>query len=53
MKLLLNLLTGDDGQSLTEYGLILAVFIIVIIWAVAAMGPKVANLYSDLNNQIN
>ncbi len=46
-------LTGTEGQSLTEYGLMLAVFMVVVIGAVMILGPKILSLYTNANAKIN
>ena len=51
MKLLLELLVGNKGQGVTEYGLILAVFVIGVIWSVMLVGPKVSALFANTNAQ--
>ncbi|PKM47864.1 MAG: Flp family type IVb pilin [Firmicutes bacterium HGW-Firmicutes-8] len=53
MKLLLELLVGNKGQGLTEYGLILAVFVITVICGVMLVGPKVSALFANTSAQIN
>lgn len=53
MKLLLELLQGNKGQGLTEYGLILAVFVIAVVSGVMLLGPKVAALFANTSAQIN
>ena len=49
----LELVASEEGQSLTEYGLILSLFIVAVIWALITLGPKITNLYTGVNTQIN
>ena len=53
MKLLTELIMGNKGQGLTEYGLILAVFVIGVIWSVMLVGPKVSALYANTSAKID
>ncbi len=53
MKQLVGLFGSNEGQSLTEYGLILALFVVFVIFALMILGPKITELYTDANNQIN
>jgi pilus assembly protein Flp/PilA len=40
------------GQTLVEYGLLLALVAIVIIAALLFLGPVVAQLFTDIGNTI-
>lgn len=51
MKTILKNLWSDQGQSLTEYGLILALFVVAVVGALAVLGPKVTALYADTNSK--
>ena len=50
-----NMLTrrGDDGASLVEYALLLALIAVVAIVALAFLGGSVANTLSNVGNSIN
>ena len=41
-------LPNDRGQGLVEYGLILALVAIVIIVALALLGPQIGNVFSNI-----
>lgn len=49
----LEFVTGEEGQSLTEYGLILSLFVVAVIWALFTLGPKITNLYTGVNTKID
>lgn len=48
-----SFLMGDDGQGLTEYGLILVLFVTCAIVGLMVLGPKITSLFTDANNRIN
>lgn len=48
-----DFLIGEDGQSLTEYGLILALFVIAAVGSMMLLEPKISGLFADVNEQIN
>lgn len=50
MKTALRDLWRNQGQGMTEYGLILAVFVVVVVGAVAVLGPKLPQLYANTNS---
>jgi pilus assembly protein Flp/PilA len=50
VKYLTKILLADDGQGMTEYGLIIGVFVLAVIGAFMMLGPKVAGLFSNTNN---
>jgi len=53
VKLLSELYNCDDGQGLTEYGLLLGAFVIAVVGALMLLGPKVSALYSNTSSQFN
>ena len=42
--------TGDDGQALVEYALILALVALVAIPVLSVIGLDVANLFGDVSD---
>jgi len=42
----------EDGQTMTEYGVLIALIAIVVIVAIIVLGPKVANLFSYVGSQL-
>ena len=42
----------EDGQTLVEYGLLLALIAIIVIVALLFLGPIVSNIFSNVGNQL-
>ena len=42
----------EDGQTLVEYGLLLALIAIIVIVALLFLGPLVSNIFSNVGNQL-
>ena len=51
---LLGYLRRDDeeGQTLVEYGLLLALIAIVVIAALVVLGPLVSNIFTKVGNSL-
>ena len=47
--LLLRLLKEEEGQTLVEYGLLVALIALVVIAALTVLGRKVANTFNSIN----
>jgi pilus assembly protein Flp/PilA len=47
-----TILKNQQGQGLTEYGLIIALIAIVCIGALIFLGPKIAAKFFDVGNEI-
>lgn len=47
-----KLLTNDKGATATEYAVIIALIIIVVIAAVAFLGRKVNNTFNNMADQM-
>lgn len=43
---------GESGQGLVEYALILVLVAVVVIGALAILGPQIGGAFSDLNEAI-
>ncbi|HIE09400.1 MAG TPA: Flp family type IVb pilin [Armatimonadetes bacterium] len=50
--MLKRLLREEEGQTLIEYGLILALIAVVVIAMIAALGQRVRNVFITINNHI-
>ena len=48
-----NLLTDEEGQTLTEYALILVLIAVVAIVAVTALGGGISNVLDDITNGLS
>ena len=44
--------TDEEGQTLVEYGLLLALIAIIVIVALLFLGPLVSNIFSNVGNQL-
>jgi pilus assembly protein Flp/PilA len=45
-----SLLNKKDGQSMVEYGLIIALIAVVVIAVLALLGGKIANMFKNVAN---
>lgn len=41
------------GQTMVEYGLLLALIAVVVIAVLLFLGPTIANLFTDIANNLN
>ena len=48
-KLVMNLVSDEQGQDLIEYGLLVGIITVGAIAAIVAIGPKVTDYFNDLN----
>ncbi len=44
---------NESGQGMVEYGLILALVSVAAIAALVLLGPKIATLFTGVNNSLN
>jgi pilus assembly protein Flp/PilA len=42
----------EEGQTLVEYGLLLALIAIIVIIALLFLGPLVSNIFSNVGQQL-
>jgi pilus assembly protein Flp/PilA len=49
IMLLRRLLVEDEGQTLVEYGLLVALIALVVIAALTLLGRKIANTFNTIN----
>lgn len=45
-------LPEEQGQGLAEYGLILVLIAVIVFVVLAALGPVVGNLFSNVVNEL-
>ncbi len=45
-------LRREDGQAMTEYGVLLALIAVVVIVALLVLGPKIAAVFSNVAAQL-
>jgi pilus assembly protein Flp/PilA len=47
-----DLLRKEEGQTLTEYALILVLIAIVVIVAITALGEQISNVFEDITAEL-
>ena len=47
-----NRLTDEEGQTMAEYGLLLALIAIIVMAAVVALGPKLSGVFEKVTGQL-
>ncbi len=47
-----KVLQKEEGQSMVEYGLIIALIAVVVIAALVVLGPKIAGLFQNVATNI-
>lgn len=52
MKQFVQMMKDEDGQGMVEYGLILGLIAIVVVVALAALGPKVKGMFDSANSAL-
>jgi pilus assembly protein Flp/PilA len=52
IMLLRRLLVEDEGQTLVEYGLLVALIALVVIAALTLLGQKIANTFNTINEHL-
>jgi pilus assembly protein Flp/PilA len=45
-------LRREDGQTMTEYGVLLALIAVVVIVALLFLGPQIANVFSIVGSKL-
>ena len=46
-------LKDENGQGMVEYGLIIALVAVVVIAALALLGPKIKGIFETVNSEID
>jgi pilus assembly protein Flp/PilA len=49
---LMGLFKDETGQAMTEYGLILALIAVVVIGALALMGPQISAIFTNVSAKL-
>jgi len=52
MKSIISFLKDESGTETLEWGLVCGLIVVGAITAIALIGPKVTNMWNDVNNQI-
>jgi pilus assembly protein Flp/PilA len=45
-------LRRDEGQTMTEYGVLLALIAVIVIVALLVLGPKIANVFTYVGSKL-
>lgn len=49
---MLKFLRDEEGQGMVEYGLLLGLIAIAVIAVLVILGPRIANMFSDVNEAL-
>ncbi len=53
MRKMMNWLKNEEsGQGMVEYALIIALIAIVVVAALVILGPKIANMFTNVGNEL-
>lgn len=52
-RMLNQIMKDEEGQGMVEYGLIIAGIALAVIVAIWLLGPKIANMFSDIGKSID
>jgi pilus assembly protein Flp/PilA len=52
LKTLTNVLTNEDGATLVEYGLVVALIAVVAIASVTLLGKTITGIFTNINTKI-
>jgi len=52
LKTLTNVMTNEDGATLVEYGLVVALIAAVAVVAVTALGKQVVTIFDNITKAI-
>ena len=52
VRLCLTSVRREEGQTMTEYGILLALIAVVVIVALLLLGPAIRNVFTSVTNQL-
>ena len=52
-NMLRNWFKDEEGQGMVEYGLIIGLIAVVVIVALVALGPKIREMFNDVNEKLD
>ncbi|OJV66901.1 MAG: hypothetical protein BGO41_04250 [Clostridiales bacterium 38-18] len=52
IKAQLSTLKQEDGQGMVEYALIIAFIALVVIAGLVILGPRIAQMFTDIGNEL-
>ena len=47
-----NALRREEGQTMTEYGVLLALIAVIVIASLLVLGPKIADVFTNVAGQL-
>jgi pilus assembly protein Flp/PilA len=47
-----NALRREEGQTMTEYGVLLALIAVIVIASLLVLGPKIAGVFTNVAGQL-
>ena len=50
--MLMKLLKDESGQTMVEYGLLIALISIAVIGVLIALGPRIASFFQSVDDQL-
>ena len=53
MNHVMRLFKEEDGQAMTEYGLLVGLIALAVIGALVALGPQLVALFEQISDSIN
>jgi pilus assembly protein Flp/PilA len=53
LSIVRNLWNDDQGQDIAEYGLMLAVILLIVVAAVSAIGTNANTIFNTVASQLN
>lgn len=53
MKKLLGLLREEEGQGMTEYGLILGLIVVIAVAVMALFGPQISGIFDRTGDALD
>lgn len=52
MTTIRNIIRDESGQTMVEYGLLIALISIAVIAVLVLLGPRIASFFSAVDNQL-
>ncbi|MDQ6835856.1 MAG: Flp family type IVb pilin [Actinomycetota bacterium] len=52
LRYLQELLRGDAGQTMAEYGILIAVIALIVVLAASVLGGSISNLFGSVAGQV-
>ena len=52
MQFVRRLWTGEEGQDIAEYAVMLAVILVIVVWTIRLIGSNANNVFSNVASSI-